>query len=97
MRPQAVQSQARVRPWAADGDGRRAFHGEDARLHADPEWKDHLLFHEDFHAETGRGLGASHQTGWTALAASLVEAVAKDGPGRARQGSRGRRSAVTVP
>ncbi|MDB4333659.1 hypothetical protein N9986_04225, partial [Akkermansiaceae bacterium] len=36
------------------------------------DWKDLLLFHEYFHGETGEGLGASHQTGWTALVARLV-------------------------
>jgi len=39
----------------------------------DESWKDHLLFHEYFHAETGAGLGASHQTGWTGLVASLID------------------------
>jgi len=38
------------------------------------------LFHEYFHAETGRGLGASHQTGWTALAARLLESPIEQGP-----------------
>ena len=38
----------------------------------DPHWCDLVLFHEYFHGETGRGLGASHQTGWTALAARLL-------------------------
>ena len=39
----------------------------------DPHWKDLLLFNEYFHAETGLGLGAMHQTGWTGLVANLVE------------------------
>jgi hypothetical protein len=38
-----------------------------------PHWKDHVLFHEYFHGDTGRGLGAIHQTGWTALVAVLIE------------------------
>ena len=38
----------------------------------DPYWRDLLLFYEYFHAETGQGLGASHQTGWTGLIANLV-------------------------
>ena len=37
------------------------------------DWRDHLLFHEYFNGDTGQGLGASHQTGWTALVAKLVE------------------------
>lgn len=47
-------------------------HGERACYRDDPHWSEHLLFHEYFHAETGKGLGASHQTGWTALVASLL-------------------------
>ena len=57
--------------------GRRPCHGEDARWSADPHWRDLVLFHECFHGETGRGLGASHQTGWTALVLRLVEDLAK--------------------
>ena len=44
----------------------------DSPLQHDPYWQDQLLFHEYFHAETGQGLGASHQTGWTALVSMLV-------------------------
>ena len=39
----------------------------------DPHWRDHVLFYEYFHGDTGAGLGASHQTGWTALVAKLLE------------------------
>ena len=38
----------------------------------DPHWRDHVLFYEYFHGDTGAGLGASHQTGWTALVAKLL-------------------------
>ena len=41
-------------------------------LQEDPAWRDLLLFHEYFHGETGAGLGASHQTGWTGLVANLI-------------------------
>jgi hypothetical protein len=51
----------------ADSFGRRPCHGDDVHFAADPHWRDYLLFHEYFHGDTGRGLGASHQTGWTAL------------------------------
>jgi hypothetical protein len=53
--------------------GDRPCHGGDKRYRDDPHWKDLILFYEYFHGETGRGLGASHQTGWTALAAKLVQ------------------------
>ncbi|MBA3549087.1 MAG: glucosidase [Nannocystis sp.] len=54
-----------------DERGRRPFAGDDANAN-DPRWKDHLLFHEYFDGDTGRGLGASHQTGWTGLVAKLL-------------------------
>jgi hypothetical protein len=61
----------------AGPDGRRPCHGEDTRFATDPHWRHLLLFHEYFHGETGRGLGASHQTGWTALALRLIEDLAR--------------------
>ena len=39
----------------------------------DPNWRDHLLFYEYFHGDNGAGIGASHQTGWTATVANLIE------------------------
>ena len=61
-----------------DADGYRPCHGprgtRRAELFAhDPHWKDLLHYYEYFHAETGEGLGASHQTGWTGLVASLID------------------------
>ena len=53
--------------------GRRPAFGRDEKFQSDPHWRDHLLFHEYFHGDTGAGLGASHQTGWTALVASLID------------------------
>jgi hypothetical protein len=57
-----------ARLFLPDSEGRRPCHGGDERYARDPNWKDLLLFHEYFHGDSGRGLGASHQTGWTALA-----------------------------
>jgi hypothetical protein len=59
--------------------GCRPCYGDDPRIAKDPHWRDLLLFHEYFHAETGRGLGASHQTGWTALVIRLLESAVKGG------------------
>ncbi|MDB5312945.1 MAG: hypothetical protein JWO38_7147 [Gemmataceae bacterium] len=59
-------------------DGRRPVFGDSAKLQTDPHFKDYLLFHEYFHGETGRGLGADHQTGWTALVAKLLQPRLKD-------------------
>ena len=61
-----------VRLFLPGSDGRRPCHGNDPRYASDPAFKDLLLFHEYFHGDTGRGLGASHQTGWTALVSRLV-------------------------
>jgi len=68
-----------------DPSGRRPCHGENARYSEKPDWKDLVLFHEYFHGETGRGVGASHQTGWTSLALPCIEMHA------ARRGSVARR------
>ena len=54
-----------------DAAGRRPCHGDENRYAG--AWGDDLLFHEFFHAETGQGLGAAHQTGWTALVAQCIE------------------------
>jgi hypothetical protein len=59
-----------------DARGRRPCHGASARYGEDAAYRDLVLFYEYFHGDDGRGLGASHQTGWTALAANLVERVA---------------------
>jgi hypothetical protein len=53
-------------------DGRRPCFGWVERLQTDPAWKDNVLFNEYFHGDNGAGLGASHQTGWTGLAAELI-------------------------
>jgi len=55
-----------------DESGNRPCHGSDVRYAKDPYWKDLVLFNEYFHGETGKGLGASHQTGWTALVAEIL-------------------------
>ena len=56
-----------------DGEGRRPFLGDTELFQRDPHWRDLLLFHEYFHGDNGRGLGASHQTGWTAMVAKMVQ------------------------
>jgi hypothetical protein len=56
-----------------DQNGRRPLHGDTEKFQTDPYWKDLPLFYEYFHGDNGAGLGASHQTGWTALVASLID------------------------
>jgi Glycosyl hydrolase family 63 C-terminal domain len=54
-------------------DGRRPFAGKDELFNYDPYWKDLIFFYEYFNGDTGAGLGANHQTGWTGLVAKLLE------------------------
>ena len=56
-----------------DENGRRAFNGGEALFQSDAHWRDHILFYEYFHGDNGSGIGASHQTGWTALVAKLIQ------------------------
>jgi hypothetical protein len=56
-----------------DERGRRPVYGDIEKFQTDPRWRDHLLFHEYFNGESGAGLGASHQTGWTGLVAKLIQ------------------------
>jgi hypothetical protein len=62
-----------------DQDGRRAVFGEHPKLQHDPHFKDYLLFYEYFHGDNGRGVGASHQTGWTGLIAKLLQPRRREG------------------
>ena len=62
-----------------DAAGRRPFNGENALFQNDPHWRDQILFHEYFQGDTGEGLGASHQTGWTALVAKMIQQVGEYG------------------
>ena len=65
-----------TRLFLPDGEGRRPCYGGDGRYATDPHWRELVLFHEYFHGDDGRGLGANHQTGWTALVARLLEDAA---------------------
>jgi hypothetical protein len=55
-----------------DGGGRRPFAGGNRKMQEDPHWREYAFFYEYFHGDTGAGLGASHQTGWTGLVANLI-------------------------
>jgi hypothetical protein len=56
-------------------EGKRPIHGDQPLFQQDPFWKDLLLFYEHYHGDTGRGLGASHQTGWSGLVANLIDQI----------------------
>lgn len=61
-----------------DENGHRPVHNGDPRYAEDPHWRDLVLFYEYFHGDTGRGVGASHQTGWTGLVAKLLQQTAAE-------------------
>ncbi|MBI3652881.1 MAG: glucosidase [Acidobacteria bacterium] len=56
-----------------DENGRRPVNGGIEKFQTDPHWRDYILFYEYFHGDNGAGIGASHQTGWTALVAKLLQ------------------------
>jgi hypothetical protein len=62
-----------TRLFLRDAQGRRPVFGEQKLLQEDPAFRDHVLFYEYFHGDSGRGVGASHQTGWTGLVALLLQ------------------------
>jgi hypothetical protein len=85
---------------ARPGTGRPVL-GYHPKLATDPHFRDYVLFHEYFHGETGRGVGASHQTGWTGLAAKLLMPRSMSTPrsghaGKSRS-ARSHRSRTEVP
>jgi hypothetical protein len=62
-----------VKIFQRGSDGRRPVFGGNQKFQTDPNWRDLILFYEYFHGDNGAGLGASHQTGWTALVAKLIQ------------------------
>ena len=60
-----------------DENGRRPIHGDREKFQSDPHWRDCILFYEYFHGDSGEGLGASHQTGWTGVIAKLIHQYAE--------------------
>jgi hypothetical protein len=77
LRQVAIEiSQRLARLFLRGSDGRRPVYGDSEVFQNDPYWRDNILFYEYFHGDTGRGLGASHQTGWTSVIANLLEHTA---------------------
>ena len=68
-----THAERRIAVFTRNAQGRRPEYGTIERFQTDPHWRDYLTFHEYFHGDTGAGLGASHQTGWTGLVASLID------------------------
>jgi hypothetical protein len=73
-------SQRLARIFLRDEQGRRACYGGVEYFQTDPHWRDYVLFYEYFHGDNGAGIGASHQTGWTALVAKLIEKTGRQRP-----------------
>jgi hypothetical protein len=71
-----------------DKNGKRPVYGGTKKFQEDPHWRDHLLFYEYFHGDTGAGLGASHQTGWTGLVAALMRLLGTVDPKEALRGGK---------
>jgi hypothetical protein len=62
-----------IRIFTRNESGHRPVYGASTKFQEDPHWRDNILFYEYFHGDDGRGLGASHQTGWTGLIATLID------------------------
>jgi hypothetical protein len=62
-----------IKIFTKNAQGLRPVYGGTHKFQQDVHWRDHILFYEYFHGDNGAGLGASHQTGWTALVASLID------------------------
>ena len=69
----AELSKRLTRIFLRDSDGRRPVFGGIEKFQTDPNWNDLILYHEYFHGDNGRGVGANHQTGWTGLVAKLIQ------------------------
>ena len=59
--------------FTADSSGNRPIYGDEATFQTDPYWKNLILFFEYYNGDTGKGLGASHQTGWSGIVANLID------------------------
>ena len=68
-----------VRIFEKDESGVRAVFGERDKFKSDPHFQDYIFFHEYFHGNTGQGLGANHQMGWTGFVAKLIKQLGEYG------------------
>jgi hypothetical protein len=69
----SILKESLVSLFRKDGKGKRPVHGDYLQYREDPYFKDLILFYEHYHGDTGRGLGASHQTGWSGLVANVIK------------------------
>jgi hypothetical protein len=90
-------AQRLIRLFLRDETGRYPYNGKNNGLKSDPHWHDYLLFHEYFDGDSGVGLGASHQTGWTGLVAMLIQQQSRGGSGTYSENSIGKTSGQPRP
>src|SRR5260370_33464297 len=76
------------RAFLRDEHGRRPVFGGAERFQADAYFRDHIRFYEYFHGDNGAGLGASHQTGWTALIAKMIQIFGRLDAGQVLKGGK---------
>ena len=79
-----------------DEQGKRPVHGASRKFQEDPHWRDYPLFYEYFHGDTGAGVGASHQTGWTGAIARIMRLFAVTEAGQVLQQGKGERGWTTA-
>ena len=77
-----------TRMFLRDEQGRRPIYGGTETFQKDPHWRDNILFNEYFHGDSGAGLGASHQTGWTGVVATLIQLFGSLDAQRALEGGK---------
>jgi hypothetical protein len=85
-----------VATFLCDASGRRPVYGGTKKFQEDPHWRDLILFYEYFHGDNGAGLGASHQTGWTGLVATVMDIFGRMDAKTALETDRGRVIAKVV-
>jgi len=78
-----------------DEQGKRPVHGTSRKFQDDPHWRDYPLFYEYFHGDTGAGVGASHQTGWTGAIARIMRLFASTEADQVLEQGRSAGAAVT--
>jgi hypothetical protein len=78
-----------------DEQGKRPVHGDSIKFQEDPYWREYPLFYEYFHGDTGAGIGASHQTGWTGAIARLMHLFATNDAQKMLEQGKGKPSGGT--
>lgn len=79
-----------------DKDGKRPVYGHSRKMQTDPHFRDYVLFHEYFDGDSGRGVGASHQTGWTGVVAKLLQPRGKESQGEAKSSMKATQKEIVV-